>query len=1461
MRHKVVPVNSECRTTSDAWAPDQHQHDLQPDSLPFIPDTLPFHFALDVAAGLLGSVGSNDRITAAFREGMCDALQQAWISARKIQEETWIQDGQVPLNVEKSFDAYGGSLSLFLEDNKGRHGSGDVEVQARQARMELLDNCVEVLSFQVENGQLVPGACFENVTNFPHVFMVVDLKNDPFLVDCGYTATCGRGMFRVFLNVYDRFVSNQDPERQNNVTLMREMRLARIVTYDAALLFAMNPHHRCRLHPPVSDQCCSSYFPPDQEIMSAGMLQRKLLEVRATLGWVFWEVFDMLFPKDGSGPATVPLSRTSPALGRIIAKAKGLSSANQQSTNFRDCTTRDQALAVLWSISLPEAFEFSFFEEVRAHDGKPSNLLALVQEALYTAASSLKKVDAVLPSAWQDERPSPVLVNARNWPLTVKKLNGQSNMDDEYFLTTVYAGSFNVGDVVELVDNSRTKTSGTIGKCATVVEVSPGFPCPYRLEWLEGDFEAPTNYFREQDLAACRHPTLSQQARVEASKAPRISYIDFEAHVKSDMRPEKDQEHKWVRIFLELSRWESERVVSVFDISATGPWSIDQMIGVTAQLEETVNALRDSQALDSMHLGRLERKVSQLAYGFRALQRAYLKQNLRNVGISVLEVERQAETDSFNDTSISSMWIAKQEVRAFLRSLQSWCCCCCGCCGVSRHGVEWLDHVLKAKHDASIVKQRVMLLSAPSQVFQQRAVQRKMVAKILPNEKSSQKEKQYPGGFVKRQFHRDGPTMDFYIPEDGESYPYEPYFAVPQPATDPHSILSPAEKKYFLKHLIEDGPSDIRFPDGTIDPRRGGADMDPRELIAESLVSDFASLREAGLDDVLMQELVTPWRKYGLCWFFSRKIFVVDSRAILQHFGPQVASYFEFAGFLLMMTVPLAVLGISVWLIASLNDWKSGHDGWSYVMPIFSICSPVWGMLVCTAWRSRCQWLTYDWANGIMKPGPEVSGGSQGGAKEHAVRPEFSHRFRKGLAEMSASGRGKRFQQLRHFLGLPRHISQLHEDLQDAFHDKVLAQDFERFNESCFLGPWERRWRDSVAVFASGVFIILACATTAASMWIQDRLAQHAKKPASDAAWHDYLISSETISYIVSGLASGVIIPLLNYAHNIVADWTTDYQELRHDSEHQGLLFTKLFIFQFFNTFNSLFWVAFVRQSMEQLQIQILMLAISIAFFTNLTTVVLGMFLHHFARLRQLASGELQLETCPGSRIGLLRGFKLVDKARETKGGIIGKALATVDHEIACSANDSFSTITERIEIGVQFSMLAMFSGVYPLLPLVLLVVMLIELRIDAYKLVKLQRFPRVHMLVGIGRTYSFLIFLSYLGLMVNCLILIITKSHGKTRLDLLFPNLATQEKILVGVLLEHLVLVLMFALFWNDGESTTLHLEKYRQMYFENRESTIYNEDCHDSAQLYAIQKMQSKHVDRANLFAVPHVTRPKSA
>eukprot|EP00931_Biecheleriopsis_adriatica_P060871 TRINITY_DN36565_c0_g1_i1.p1 TRINITY_DN36565_c0_g1~~TRINITY_DN36565_c0_g1_i1.p1 ORF type:complete len:1389 (-),score=231.30 TRINITY_DN36565_c0_g1_i1:7-4173(-) len=1319
---------------------------------PLIPNSLPFQFSLEVSGGLLGSVNeprfaSNDS-RAPLIASMQAALEKGWVNARQLQEDAWVQsvensmvktgrdDTLLCRKVKQSFKTYGGDLERFVEAIKLRGAATPAGKLAHQDRVAQLDNCIKVLGFEMDEGQEVPPEVFEDLISFPHVWMKVDLSGDPFLEDCGFRgASATAPIFRVFLNAYERHI--QDPDETERVKLTREIRLARIASYESALLFRMKPYDKCKLPPPPDKEDVARYFPVDSAVLAASCLHQKLLEARAVLGWLFWEVFDTLFPKSEADSIT-PLLQTMPLSMSMPDKIK---------RRLCNCANRKEALAVLWTVSMPEPFQITFFEEVAAVGGEPSNLLAMVQKAVCQAGMRLRDVGGVMPEAWQHSMHSTA---HEHWPLLVKKLSGHEG-DDGQFLT----------------------------KVMPLVEVSA-----------------------------------------------ELAYIDFEAYLPTH-ESSSESEHVWATLFLDLSRWETEQVLSVFNINANDAWVVDELIGVVAQLDECVSALPRPLTQST---AKLELKVRQLAYGFRALQRAAIKQELRDVGMSVLEVWRNSEEDQ-DGKSLSKLWMARQELRALLRS---WCCCC------SRwDGARWLEDKLK-KNSPAYCKQRVMLLSAPPGVYEERAEKRGLIAKLLPNMKSSKQEKLYPGGFVKKQFLRGGPTQDFWVQTAQDPYPYEPYFEAPQPATDPQNIFLPSEKKHFLKGLLGDGPSDVRFPDGTIDPRQGGADTDPRELIAEKIIDDFLNLSSAD-ESHLMDKLVTPWRLFGRCWFFSPRVLLISSRHIRLHFGPQVASYFEFATHLIRNIVPLAMLGLFVWIAELVGLGVDQHNSWTYIPPIFSLLCPIWSMLVCTTWRRHCEWLAYSWENGLIKGGSEITKAKND--EEKTVRPEFGHRFRKRLNKLSAGNRAARFQQLRGFLGLQKK-DMLEGELKDSWNDKVMAQDLERYNTACYIGYWERRRRNSVAILTSAAFIILACAVTAGSMYIQDIL-EHTGSSldglGENATISDYLSSSTTISYAVSGAASGVIVPVLNQVHRIVAEKTTDYQELRHDNQHIAALFQKLFIFQFFNTFNSLFYVAFVRQNLNQLRVHLLLLAASNFAVTNAWTLILGMLQHHFARLRQLACGELLMTDIKGSRIGGLFGHKLVDKDLVENGGAIGQALAMIDHQISCDANYVFSTIDERIEVGVIFSMLAMFAGVMPLLPLVLLGGMLIELRVDAYKLLRLQKFANVHMLVGVGRMFPFLVFLSYFGLIINCLIIVVTKSEGgigKTGLDELFPNLGGRDKLLVAVLVEHVALAIMLAIQMQNGHLYKLHLEKYRQRYFENRETSVYNQDEPDAGHVYSMRK-----------------------
>ena len=69
---------------------------------------------------------------------------------------------------------------------------------------------------------------------------------------------------------------------------------------------------------------------------------------------------------------------------------------------------------------------------------------------------------------------------------------------------------------------------------------------------------------------------------------------------------------------------------------------------------------------------------------------------------------------------------------------------------------------------------------------------------------------------------------------------------------------------------------------------------------------------------------------------------------------------------------------------------------------------------------------------------------------------------------------------------------------------------------------------------------------------------------------------------IVAGVANTVQITLLNWAYQQIAIKMTDNENRRTDTEYADSLISKLFIFQFINSFSSFFFLAFVAQYMPR---------------------------------------------------------------------------------------------------------------------------------------------------------------------------------------------------------------------------------------------------------------------------------------
>jgi anoctamin-10/anoctamin-7 len=63
----------------------------------------------------------------------------------------------------------------------------------------------------------------------------------------------------------------------------------------------------------------------------------------------------------------------------------------------------------------------------------------------------------------------------------------------------------------------------------------------------------------------------------------------------------------------------------------------------------------------------------------------------------------------------------------------------------------------------------------------------------------------------------------------------------------------------------------------------------------------------------------------------------------------------------------------------------------------------------------------------------------------------------------------------------------------------------------------------------------------------------------------------------LAAVINALQIQLLNYVYGSVADRLTEYENHKTDSKHENALIAKTFLFKFINSYNSLFYIAFIK--------------------------------------------------------------------------------------------------------------------------------------------------------------------------------------------------------------------------------------------------------------------------------------------
>lgn len=221
----------------------------------------------------------------------------------------------------------------------------------------------------------------------------------------------------------------------------------------------------------------------------------------------------------------------------------------------------------------------------------------------------------------------------------------------------------------------------------------------------------------------------------------------------------------------------------------------------------------------------------------------------------------------------------------------------------------------------------------------------------------------------------------------------------------------------------------------------------------------------------------------------------------------------------------------------------------------------------------------------------------------------------------------------------------------------------------------------------------------------------------------------------LAGVINAIQIKVLNIIYRIVAKKMTDWENNETNSDYSDSLTFKLFCFQFVNSYASIFYIAFIKGStrkgctdndcMGELRLQLVAI-----YLTNfcLNIVEIG--------------------------VPYLKGiYKL--KQEEKRAERIGNVLRSEEKQALLSEYDK--PLDDYMEIIIGYGYAILFGAAFPLVPAMALILAVLEIRVDAWKLCNLTRRPFPVKNNSIGIWNEIIKTVSYIGVAVNTGIILFT--------------------------------------------------------------------------------------------------------
>ncbi|CAK1547788.1 unnamed protein product [Leptosia nina] len=284
-----------------------------------------------------------------------------------------------------------------------------------------------------------------------------------------------------------------------------------------------------------------------------------------------------------------------------------------------------------------------------------------------------------------------------------------------------------------------------------------------------------------------------------------------------------------------------------------------------------------------------------------------------------------------------------------------------------------------------------------------------------------------------------------------------------------------------------------------------------------------------------------------------------------------------------------------------------------------------------------------------------------------------------------------------------------------------------------------------------------------------------------------------------------IIIAVEEEAYARIARWLNDKENYRLETKYENHLIVKIALFQFLNSFMSLFYIAFYLQDMDKLKEQLAVLLITRQIIGNLKESALPYLIENLRlakicfdvfgalsptkvqtseQLAELFEKEKMTSSSGEPPEMLLNGTDRRDSEPVVGQKVIHQA------ELESQLFKYDGTFAEYLEMLTQLGHVVLFSAAFPLAALCALLNNACEIRADAFKLCHVAQRPFGERVNSIGSWQHAMEAMVAVSVLVNCALIGLSGPVHR-----LLPDATPAQTVLLIVALEHVVLVTVLAL------------------------------------------------------------------